>query len=231
MTDVNLSVILPSYKEEENLKIILPKISKVLKKLNITYEILVIDTFKSLDNTKEVCIKNNCKYFNRENSNDFGIAVKTGIEKSLGKFIIFMDADGSHEPNFINELYFNIDNNDVVVASRYIKKGGTENTFILLMMSRILNILYSLILNIPCKDISNSYKLYKKEQLDKLKLRCKNFDIIEEILYKLYKQNKNLKIKEIPFIFKKRKFGNTKRNLLLFIISFTITIIKLRLDL
>ena len=193
MNNINLSIVLPSYKEEENLETILPKINEVLKKLNITYEILVIDTFKSFDNTKEVCKKYNCKYFNREKSNDFGSAVKTGIKKSLGNYIIFMDADGSHEPDFINKLYFNIYNNDVVVASRYINRGGTENSFILIIMSRILNIIYSLVLNIPCKDISNSFKLYKKEQLNKLTLKCKNFDIIEEILFKLHKQNRNFK--------------------------------------
>ena len=99
------------------------------------------------------------------------------------------------------------------------------------MMSRILNIIYSLILNIPCKDISNSFKLYKKDQLTKLQLKCTNFDIIEEILFKLYNQNRNLKIKEIPFVFRKRNYGKTKRNLFLFILSFAKTIIKLRFNL
>jgi len=231
LDNIDLSVVLPAYEEEENLQIIIPQIREVLIDLNIQFEIIIIDTLYSLDNTKEVCIKNNCKYYNRENSNNFGDAVKTGIKKSLGTYIIFMDADGSHEPSFIRELYSNLNKNDVIVASRYINKGGTENIFILIMMSRILNIIYSLILNIPCKDISNSFKLYKKDQLTKLQLKCTNFDIIEEILFKLYNQNRNLKIKEIPFVFRKRNYGKTKRNLFLFILSFAKTIIKLRFNL
>jgi len=44
----------------------------------------------------------------------------------------------------------------------------------------------------------------------------------------LKKKKKELHIKELPFLFKKRMFGTTKRNLFLFILTYFITIIKLR---
>lgn len=54
---MSTSVVLLAYKEAENLKILLPQIHKVMEKLKDDYEVIVIDSAKPLDNTKEVCEK------------------------------------------------------------------------------------------------------------------------------------------------------------------------------
>ena len=54
------------------------------------------------------------------------------------------------------------------------------------------------------------------------------FDIVEEILFKLKRLHKKLIIKELPFTFKKRMFGETKRNLVFFILSYIVTLVRLR---
>ena len=95
-------------------------------------------------------------------------------------------------------------------------------------MSRAVNFLYSLFLNLKCKDVSNNFKLYKSYLLRNLNLSSNNFDIIEEILFKMKKNKKDLKIKEIPCTFKERMFGHTKRDLMLFAFSFFFTLLKLR---
>lgn len=223
-----LSIILPSYLEEENLRILLPRLNKVLGDLGILYEILVIDTMEALDNTKDACEQNKAIYINRTNGNSFGNAVRCGIKFANGEYILFMDADGSHPPEFIPFLFKYVDSYDIVVASRYIEGGYTENSKILVLMSKAVNIIYSLVLGIRCKDVSNSFKIYKASLLKKLDFRCDNFDIVEEILFKVIKSNKNLRIKEVPFSFKQRMFGKTKRNLLAFMTSYLFTLIKLR---
>jgi len=82
---------------------------------------------------------------------------------------------------------------------------------------------------LPCKDVSNSYKIYHKNQLKSINLTCNNFDIVEEIIFKLYRSKKIFKIKEVPYAFQKRMFGKTKRNLFMFVITYVYTIVKLRL--
>ena len=188
----------------------------------------MVDTIEPLDNTRAVCQEYDVKYLNRKNGNNYGDAIRTGIQAACGEKIIFMDADGSHSPEFILKLLEYQDSDDVVIASRYIKGGYTENSKILVLMSKILNITYSIFLNIKCKDISNSFKLYDASFIKSINLYCDNFDIVEEILYKLSKNNKKLRIKEIPYTFKARIFGKTKRNLLLFMISYLVTMLKLR---
>jgi len=228
MHDIEISIIIPSYKEESNLKELLPRINGVMSRLGIRYEILVVDTSNRMDATNEVCEKNKSIYVNREPGDLYGDAVRTGIKYAMGKYIIFMDADGSHSPEFIEELVHYKDEADIIIASRYVEGGGTDNSKILILMSLLVNIIYSKFLGLDCKDVSNSFKLYKAGLLKELKLSSSNFDIIEEIFIKIKKRNKLLKIKEIPYYFKKRMHGQTKRNLTLFALSYFFNLLKLK---
>ena len=229
-----LSVIIPSYLEEENLRIIIPRLFKVLEKFNFSTEILIIDTLTQLDSTKELCdeLKKNSKvtlkYINRENNNYFGSAIRTAIKYINSNYTIFMDADGSHSPEFIPKLLEYRNKYDVIIASRYVEGGDSDNKKILKIMSYIVNFTFSIILNLNCKDVSNSFKLYNTESLKNLYLKCNNFDIVEEILLKLKRQKPKLSIYETPYVFKERLFGHTKRNLFIFIFSYIFTLLKLR---
>jgi len=224
----NLSVVLPSYREAKNLKVLLPRLTATLRTIERNTEILVVDTMQPFDETPEVCRMYGARYINRTGSNSFGDAVRSGIKEAQGIFILFMDADGSHPPEFIPHLYQHREAYDIVIASRYIDGGYTENSRILILMSRAINIIYSLVLNLQCKDVSNSFKLYRAALIKEGEFHSNNFDIVEEILFKIKKRNNALKILEVPFTFKKRMFGETKRNLTLFAISYIFTLLKLR---
>ena len=226
-SNLELSVIIPAYKEAENLQILLPRLTKTLRELTDKFEVLIIDTMSPMDNAPAICKEVGATYISRSGGNNYGDAIRTGIKSAQGKFTLFMDADGSHPPEFIRELFQWRNNFDVVVASRYVDGGNTENPKILILMSRVLNLSYSIILNLKCKDVSNSFKLYKTGQLNGLQLYCQNFDIVEEILYKLNKK-RAIKIKEIPFTFRKRIHGESKRNLILFVFTYLYTLMKLR---
>jgi dolichol-phosphate mannosyltransferase len=228
MEKFDLSIVIPAYMEEQNLRLLAPRLKTTAGATGLTFEIIIVDTQEPMDLTKELCDEFTLRYIPRKGDNSYGSAVRTGIESSRGKHVIFMDADGSHNPEFIPELLNLKDQFDIVIASRYIKGGNTENSPILILMSKMVNWGFSFVLNIKCKDISNSFKLYPGDQLRELKLRCDNFDIVEEILYKLIKNNKGISIKEIPFSFKQRMFGLTKRNLFKFVFTYFVTLIKLR---
>ena len=140
-----------------------------------------------------------------------------------------MDADGSHYPEFIKKLWAEKDQNEIVIASRYIEGGHTENSAALVLMSKTVNWGSAFVLGIKVKDVSNSFKLYRGEYIKELTLKCDNFDVVEEILYKILRNHKDCKIKELPFSFKQRMFGETKRNLFKFIFTYVATLIRLKL--
>jgi len=226
--DLDLSILIPAYMEEQNLRLLLPALRHVLDGITDRGEILVVDTIKAMDGTEEVCRGNQARYLHRRGGDHYGDAVRTAIRDARGRWCIFMDADGSHSPAFVRELYCRRDEGDVVVASRYVAGGATDNPRMLIWMSRLVNWTYARVLRLPCKDISNSFKLYRTAMLKELTLDCNNFDIIEEMFFKLSLRHRPLRIKEIPFTFKERMFGRTKRSLLLFALAYAATLIKLR---
>ena len=226
---VDLSVVIPAYSEEENLRVLLPRLTAEVRGLNARTEVLVVDTMTPMDHTAQVCQEFGARCLSREKGNTYGDAVRTGIAHTQGAYVLFMDAVGSRSPEFIRLMWNLRETNDVVIASRYryVDGGATENPRVLIVMSQILNGMYRLILNIRCRDVSNSFKLYRGALLRQITLTCDNFDVVEEILVRCSLVKPDLSIKEIPFIFKKRMFGMSKRALVTFVFSFYVTLVRL----
>lgn len=227
---MGISVCLLAYKEEDNLRVLLPKIIDEVKKCGEEYEILVIDTEKPLDHTKDVCEEFGARYINQEEKG-FGGAFRTGIKYAQKDKFLIMDSDGSHPPKKIPEIYemFTKQNCDVVIGSRYVKGGVSNDAKSSQIMSHMLNFAFRICLGLDAKDLSTDYRMYHTDQLKKVKLTCENYDILEEVLLrlKLNKDNKKLKIGEVPIDFEKRMFGESKRQLLKFIVSYVKTLFKL----
>ena len=224
-----LSVFLPAYGEAENLNELLPRIKKVIADLGISAQITVVDAPEPIDNTAIICGQNEVNHLHRQGGNRYGDAVRTGILASTGQFIISMDSDGSHNPEFIRELWTHRQEAEVVIASRYIHGGVTENPWTLVAMSRLLNIIFRLIIGLPAYDISNSFRLYRGDLLRSIHPKYANFDVLEEILVRMLWENPSraAKILEIPFRFEQRKHGKPKRKLIVFGIQFVLALVKL----
>jgi dolichol-phosphate mannosyltransferase len=224
---VSISIVLPAYLEAANLRNILPEIHSTL--YNISHEILVVDTMQPMDNTEEVCLQHNAKYIPRTGGNYYGDAIRTGFRRANSRYVVVMDADGSHNPKDIIRFYNEMEkeDSDLIIGSRYCEGGSTVNPAILIGMSFILNSIYRLTFGLNVKDVSDSYRMYRTEQIKNLHLECNNFDIVEEILIRLNLSKDNYIMKEIPIKFNKRVAGESKRNLFKFILSYITTMIKL----
>ncbi len=206
---------------------LLPLLRQSAASLGATWEILVIDTQQPRDHTPEVCRKNEVRCVPREQGPLYGHAIRTALREARGQWVIFMDADGSHNPAFLPSLWEHRQNADLVIASRFIQGGKTENPAVLIFMSLMVNVAFRLALGLKCCDVSNSFRLYRGDDLRALQLKCDHFDIIEEILVKLVMARPSYRIKEVPFVFEKRKAGKTKRNLLLFALGYAATLVRL----
>ena len=227
---MKISVILPAYKEEENLKVLLPKLKETLDQLTGEYEILVVDTMDEMDKTKEVCHQYNVRYINRRGGNVYGDAIRTGLKDATGKYIVVMDSDGSHNCTDILRFYKVMEEErcDIVIGSRYTKGGETDNNAILKMMSLMVNAAYRIIFNLKVSDVSDSFRMYRADKVKKIRCRCDNFDIVEEVLIRLKVRYPHIKIKEVPITFNKRMYGESKRDLVKFIFSYVATICRLK---
>lgn len=227
---MGISVVLLAYKEEENLRILLPQIIEQVEKCGEEYEILVVDTKKPLDNTSDVCREFGARYINQKEPG-FGGAFRTAIDCANKNKFLIMDSDGSHPPENIPDIYhkFVSEKCDVVIGSRYVEGGHTDDAASSVLMSHMLNFAFRVCLGLNAKDLSTDFRMYHTKQLKKVTLTCTNYDVLEEVLLKLKlnKRDKVLKIGEVPIDFRKRMYGESKRQLLKFIISYIKTLLHL----
>lgn len=226
---MGISVMLLAYKEEENLRVLFPKLKQALEQTGEEYEILVIDTKEPLDHTKELCEEVGVRYYNQEEPG-FGGAYRKGIQMASLDKLLALDSDGSHDPVCIPAIYQKfMEGYDVVIGSRYVEGGHTADSKSSQIMSWMLNTAYRFCLGIQAKDISTNFRMYHTEQLKQLSLSCTNYDVLEEILLKLklLVGKKEFRIGESPISFNKRLYGESKRQLFPFIVSYIKTLFRL----
>ena len=212
---INLSIIIPIYKESRNIQ----KLAKdITNHINIkNYEILFIDD-NSNDGTEEI-LKNlyednrNIKYIIRkERKIDLSKSCILGFENSLFDNILVMDGDLQHDPSNINKLIeiYVTKNADIVVGSRNLFNKKNEGLgFIRLTSSKFLILLISLLLNKKTDDPMSGFFIFKKKiyELNKNKLFAKGYKILFDLIYA---SNEKLKIVDVDINFRKRSEGSSK---------------------
>lgn len=212
MTSADLvSILIPTYNEAEIIEETLRRVLDTLDKSGIGFEILVIDD-ASYDNTADIAqetLGQKGRVICRHGNRSLSLSVLDGINKSKGSFIVVLDADGSHPPElipvFIEEFK---KGTDLIIASRYIKNGSTEN----FPLSRKVFSLFACFagrLVTDIKDNTSGFFGVKRNVLDKINLTPRGFKIGLEIFVKADFRS----YKEIPYIFVNRKGGKSKFNL------------------
>ena len=222
-----MTVAILAYNEADNLRWLLPEIKKYVDQLDLqSVEYLIVDSMKPTDDTEQVCKEFGAIYVN-QTEEGYGGAMRTAFKCASRELFLILDADGSQDYTQIPKLYEQIcQGADVVLGSRYMKGGKTDDSKSSQIMSKVLNKVYTTALGIKAKDISGSFRIYHTADLKDLCLTCRNFDIAEEVLLKLKLKNKNLDIREVPISFVKRTIGESKRSLVRFIVSFAKTLVS-----
>ena len=207
-----ISVILPTYNEAENIKLIVPKISKVLKDARIAGEIVVVDD-DSPDGTARAALELANQYpvrvYKRQNERGLSSAVIKGFELAKGEICIVMDADLSHPVEKIPEMIEPIikGQSDATVGSRYVAGGGCESWP---LARRVISKGAGLLARGLTKlsDPTSGFMAVKKDILSGVQLDPIGWKIVLEVIVKT-----NSRFKEIPIVFADRQFGKSKLDL------------------
>jgi dolichol-phosphate mannosyltransferase len=212
-------VIIPTYNEKENI----PDIITAIFALQQQYHVLVIDD-GSPDGTAEI-VKNMQAAYNgqlfieeRKGKLGLGTAYILGFRWALAKgysHIFEMDADFSHNPKDLENLYDAcINGADLAVGSRYVKGGGNVNwPRNRVLLSKGASYYTQLITWIPVKDPTAGFVCYKREVLEAINLdEIKFVGYAFQIEMKFAAWKLGFKIKEVPIIFRDRTYGSSKMN-------------------
>jgi dolichol-phosphate mannosyltransferase len=213
---MQLSVVIPSLNEANNLRILLPSLIQTIKGLLNEYEVLIIDG-GSQDDTEDVVKDSGGKYI-RQSGAGYGDALVTGIRFSQGQYILTMDADFSHDPTFIRMLWQGRNRADILIASRYVQGGSASMPLFREILSRILNVVFGIALSLPIHDLSSGYRLYRAPVVKGMKVLGRDFDVLQEIITRAFADG--WKVEEIPFHYVPRKHGRSHAKLIRFGISY-----------
>jgi len=213
-----LSVIIPARNEAVNLQECISEICNELTHHSIDFEILVIDD-GSTDNTGDAikvinqsvgsveCIRN-------EGENGFGRAVRLGLENFTGDAVAIMMADLSDSPKDLITYWRSIqDGNDCVFGSRFIRGGKVCNyPFVKLIANRVVNTMIRFGFNIQCNDITNAFKMYRREVIEGCRpFISPHFNLTVEIPLKAIVRGYSWKV--VPISWKNRTKGVAKLKL------------------
>jgi dolichol-phosphate mannosyltransferase len=210
-------VIIPTYKEKENIEAMISAISS----LTVKFDILIIDD-NSTDGTADI-VKNlqpafpNLFLIERPGKMGLGTAYQTGFDWALEKgykYIFEMDADFSHNPNDLIRLYkaCSEDGADLAIGSRYISGVNVVNwPLSRVLMSYFASIYVRIVTGMKVKDTTAGFKCYRSEVLKSIKgyyIRSVGYCFQIEMKFTAWKLG--YKVVEVPIIFTDRRLGTSK---------------------
>ena len=209
-----MSIVIPAFNEQENIKRIPNELLPVLNQMKIKYEVVVVDD-GSRDGTGKEIKKimrrhKNVRLVTHNKNMGLAEATRTGIRSVRGNISVFLDSDFTFHPREIPKLYskYRQTGCDCVVGSHFSSKGKTDVKFHRLMLSKGVNSLYSTLLGKRLSTVSSIFRLYRTSKLKNLNLKSKGFDICAEILVKMI-QNRCY-IEEVPVKLTTRIYGESK---------------------
>lgn len=203
---INLSIVIPCYNEGKLLTINLAKLIKFMNIRDIKYEIIAIND-GSTDNSKELLnnykdtlfLDNNLielKFISYKQNRGKGYAIKKGIEKAEGEYILFMDADFSTDLNEIINFWENKKIANILIGSRVSNNTKNKN-LVRKFISFCCHSLTSFIVPLNIKDTQCGFKFFKSEIAKKIVKHQYIDRFCFDIEYLYIAKLNNIKVKEI----------------------------------
>lgn len=205
---IEISIVIPVFNEEENIRILYSELSKVLENLKRTYEIIFVDD-GSTDNTSTYLkmiesTDNLIKIITFKKNQGKSTALSTGFSYANGEFIITMDGDLQDDPEEIPNFLESIKNYDLVVGWRYKR----EDSFTKILASRFFNLITRFLTGIRIHDSNCGFKIFRKELAKEIKIYGELHRYIPALAYW-----EGFRIGEIKVKHHQRKFGKSKYGL------------------
>jgi dolichol-phosphate mannosyltransferase len=202
---VDLTVLIPAIHEGPNLGILLPQLTAILTRLGVSYEIFVLT--RGADSlTRDATLANGARVVEQTESG-YGGALTTGFARASGAYILTMDADLSHPPEFVERLWAERDRADVTIASRYVPGGSADMSLYRYWLSRVLNVMFSHGLDVPIRDLSSGFRLYRTPVLREQRITSRDFDVLQQIVVQAFAEG--WRVREVPFRYQPREHGSS----------------------
>ena len=200
----NLTLLIPANKESESLPIFLNELISYDFKKMIVLQKEDVETINSIKDFKDVELI-------IQKKRGYGNALKEGLENIKTEFFCIINADGSMDPKYLNQMMQDCQSKDLVFASRYLKDGGSDDdNWVTFIGNKCFSFLGNLLFNLRLSDILYTYILGKTYKIKELELKYNDFRICVEIPIKA--KSKKLLFVSTPSMERKRIAGVKKVN-------------------
>lgn len=200
-----ISVVVPVFNEEGNVRELHKEILEVCKKENYKFEIIFVDD-GSKDKTPEICKElKPLKYIRMRKNFGQTAAMDAGIKLAQYDYIVTMDGDRQNDPADIPKLVNYLEENDLDIVSGWRK--NRKDTVMKKFTSRVANFLRGIIVKDNIHDSGCSLKIYKKECFDHINLYGEMHRFIPALL-----KIKGFEVGEVVVNHRPRTAGMTKYN-------------------
>lgn len=204
------SIIIPFYNEKENLPILYQQLVEELPKLGEDFEVLFIDDGSNDGSTEaliEVMKDNHFMLLRHGKQRGKGRGLNTGIEKSKGDIIVFMDADLQDDPADLAHFYTKIKEGYDFVNG---KRAKRQDNALVKFYSRTASLFLRKFLKSPYTDINCGFKMFKRSVLKDIVLYANNFRFLPLAAYYQGFHVTEVPVNNKPRIYGVSKFGSKK---------------------
>jgi glycosyltransferase involved in cell wall biosynthesis len=185
-----LSVVLPAYNEEPNIEVVVRQALESLPDLVADFEVIVVDD-GSADGTPDVVEALLAEHHPRlrllrhERNLGYGAALRTGFSRVRYDKVFYTDSDRQFDIAEVEYLLPLLRENDVVVGFRVYRYDSATR----LVASTLYNWLVRLLFRVRVRDVDCSFKLFRREVIDKITIECTDFFVDTELVAKARKWN------------------------------------------
>ncbi len=205
MADIDISLVIPVYNEEDSLALLQNEITRVMKKLSLKYEVIYVDD-GSTDSSLNVLKKISKEYpdvriISFMKNYGQSVAFYSGFRQSRGKWIATLDADMQNPPSEIVKLLEFRDDADFITGVRKKRKDG----FVRKLSSKIARASRYIVLGDITQDVGCSLRLFKRKIIESISF-FKNF----HRFFTLLVRDAGFKVKEVEVAHMPRYAGKSK---------------------
>lgn len=204
-----LSVVLPAYNEEPNVEAVVGQALECLPRLAEEFEVIVVDD-GSTDETAaraQALVDEHyprVRLLRHERNEGYGAALRTGFSRTRYDYVFYTDADQQFDIAELEFLLPMLRENDVVVGFRVYRYDSAARLAASAIYNRIVRVLF----RVRVRDVDCSFKVFRREVLDKITIECTDFFVDTELVAKVRKWNFRLAEKGVRHY--PRAAGETK---------------------
>ena len=218
-----LSVVIPALDEGASIGELVRRVAAEGTRLGVSHEVLVVDG-GSTDGTPRWAAEAGATVV-RQPGRGYADALLFGLRHARGQYVASMDADYSHDPDFLRALWAARHEAELVIASRYVAGGYAYMPAFRRILSRVLNTVSRSVLSLPVRDLSSGFRLYHRRVLADLAPRARRFDVLIEILARI--RAEGWRIKEVPFHYRQRQGGRSHAGIVTFGLAYARTLARM----